>query len=383
MEAKEIIKNKSFCPLPWTGFIVQQNGDIKNCVLAKDVIGNINERPIQEILSGEDNNKIKKQMLADNKPSSCTGCYKLEEGKNNFDIISQRIYYIKELRAVDPILYDQIENFDLHTVDVRWTNQCNQACVYCGPHNSTLWEKEVGPTRLMSTEAKNAVRSFIFDHVAQLKNVYLAGGEPTLMNENLEFLNLLLEKNPNVQLRVNTNLSNIDTKVARLIKKFKNVHWIVSVEATGDYYNYIRYGGDWEEFCKNLNTVRDIKGHKISFNMLYCILNYLEIFKCIDFLTGLGFHNNSFVLGPVYTPRYLNILNLPADKIEQIKTELKYRINSRPGFILEDGYINLLKYLDTPFIKDFNQSFAELNWLDQRRQLNSRLIFKELYDTNC
>lgn len=382
MDTKKILTNKSFCPLPWTGFIVQQNGDIKNCVLAKDVIGNINKHSIQEILSGESNNEIKKQMLSDHKPSSCAGCYKLEEGKNNFDIISQRIYYIKELRAVDPTLYDQIENFDLHTVDIRWTNQCNQACVYCGPHNSTLWEKEVGPTKLMSTEAKKAVRSFIFERVSQLKNVYLAGGEPTLMNENLEFLNLLLEKNPDVHLRVNTNLSNVDTKVAKLIKKFRNVHWIVSVEATGDHYNYIRYGGDWDKFCKNLNDIRCIDGHKISFNMLYCILNYLEIFKCIDFLTRAKFHNNSFVLGPVYTPVFLNILNLPVDKIEQIKTELRRRIDARPGFILEDGYVNLLKYLDTPFVKDLDQSFAELKLLDQKRQLDSRAIFKELYDTS-
>ena len=166
-------------------------------------------------------------------------------------------------------------------------------------------------------------------------------------------------------------------------KKFKNVHWIVSVEATGNYYNYIRYGGDWEEFCKNLNVIRSIREHRISFNMLYCVLNHLEIFKCIDFLTGLGFHNNSFVLGPVYTPEYLNILNLPMCEIDQIKTELKRRIGTRPGFILEDGYINLLRYLDTPFMKNLDQSFKQLNTLDQRRKLDSRSIFKDLYDTNC
>src|SRR6056300_1331902 len=98
MDAKQLIKNKSFCPLPWTGFIVQQNGEIKNCVLSTEVIGNINDMPIEEILKGEKNQKIKQQMLADQKPNSCVGCYKLEEGKNNFDIISQRIYYLKELR---------------------------------------------------------------------------------------------------------------------------------------------------------------------------------------------------------------------------------------------------------------------------------------------
>jgi MoaA/NifB/PqqE/SkfB family radical SAM enzyme len=379
MHAKEILTNKSFCPLPWTGFIVQQNGDVKNCVLSSEVIGNSDANSIEEILAGEKNIKIKEEMLADKKPASCIGCYQLEKDKNNFDIISQRIYYIKELRSVDPVLYDQIINFDLHTVDIRWTNQCNQACVYCGPHNSTLWEKELGPTTVMSVTAKIAIRNFIFNNIKQLKNVYLAGGEPTLMNENLEFLNLLLKENPDVTLRVNTNLSNIDTKVATLIKQFKNVHWIVSVESTEKYYEYVRYGGNWKKFCNNLEEIKKINGHKISFNMLYCILNYLEIFRCIDYLISLGFHNNSFVLGPVYTPIYLNILNLPNEKIQQAREELKSRINFSPGFILEDGYKNLLKYLDTPFKKNIEESFLELKKLDNRRKIDSSLIFKELY----
>jgi len=379
MDAKEILTNKSFCPLPWTGFIVQQNGDVKNCVLSKEVIGNIDTHSIEDILAGEKNIKIKEEMLADKKPNSCVGCYQLEKNKNNFDIISQRIYYIKELRGVDPLLYDQIINFNLHTVDIRWTNQCNQACVYCGPHNSTLWEKEAGVSTVMSSAAKIAVKNFIFNNIKQLKNVYLAGGEPTLMNENLEFLNLLLKENTNVTLRVNTNLSNIDTKVANLIKQFKNVHWIVSVESTEKHYEYIRYGGNWKKFCNNLEEIKKINGHKISFNMLYCILNYLEIFRCIDYLTNFGFHNNSFVLGPVYTPVYLNILNLPDKKIQQVRAELNRRIDSSPGFILKDGYTNLLKYLNEPFEKNIEESFLELKKLDNRRRLDSRSIFKELY----
>lgn len=380
MDPKQILKNKSFCPLPWTGFIVQQNGEIKNCVLSNDAIGNINDTPIEQILKGEKNKSIKQQMLSDSKPSSCSGCYRLEKGKNNFDIISQRIYYLKELRKVDPALYDQIENFDLHTVDIRWTNQCNQACVYCGPHNSTLWEKEVGPKKMMSTEAKESLRTFIFDNVEKLKNVYLAGGEPTLMNENIRFLTLLLEKNPDVHLRVNTNLSNTNTKVAKLIKQFENVHWLASVESTGDHYNYIRYGGKWKDFCDNLDEIRNMKNHKVTFNMLYCILNHKELFRCIDHLKGQGFHNNSFVLGPVYGPEYLNILNLPEHKIDEVKSILQARIDQAPGFLLEDGYRNLLKYLDTPFEKDLEGSFNKLQVIDKRRNLDSREIFTELYD---
>jgi len=380
VDAKKLLTNKSFCPLPWTGFIVQQNGDVKNCVLSNEVIGNINNESIEKILGGAKNQHIKEQMLSDSKPSSCTGCYRLEQGKNNFDIISQRIYYLKELRMVDPSLYDQVTNFDLHTVDIRWTNQCNQACVYCGPHNSTLWEKEVGPRPMMSKESKDTLRSFIFKNVANLKNVYLAGGEPTLMNENMEFLSLLMEKNPKVQLRVNTNLNNVNTKVGKLIKQFENVHWLASVESTGECYDYIRYGGKWQDFCDNLDEISEIPNHKISFNMLYCILNHRELFNCIDYLKDKGYHNNSFVLGPVHTPEYLNILNLPRHKIDDIKKELNKRINEKPGFLLEDGYTNLLKYLDTPFEANIENSFSQLEVLDKRRNKDSRKILKDLYD---
>ena len=380
MKPKQILMNKSFCPLPWTGFIVQQNGDVKNCVLAKKTLGNLRERTVQEIMSGAENTEIKEQMLSDSKPSSCEGCHRLEQGKSNLDIISERLYYIKELRDVDPELYDQLSNFNLHTVDIRWTNQCNQACVYCGPHNSTLWEKEVGASEVMSLESKKALRDYIFQNVSQLKNVYLAGGEPTLMNENIAFLKLLLERNPKVHLRVNTNLSNIQTKVARLIMQFENVHWIVSVESTGDHYDYIRYGGSWQRLVDNISTVRLVPGHKVSFNMLYCILNHKEIFNCIDFLVSMGFHNNSFVVGPVIGPRWLNIRNLPAKKLEWCKSELQQRIEKKPGFLLEDGLRNLWSYLDEAFAPDLDESFRRLREIDQRRGLDSKKVIPELYD---
>lgn len=236
---------------------------------------------------------------------------------------------------------------------------------------------------MMTPQAKEAVREFIFDNVHQLKNVYLAGGEPTLMNENIQFLQLLKEKNPDVQLRVNTNLNSITTKVAKLIQEFDNVHWIASVESMNEHYNYIRHGGSWDQFCKNLEVIRKIKGHKVSFNMLHCLLNHLEIFNCIDFLRDLGFHNNSFVLGPVYEPEYLNIRNLPESEIDLVKQELQRRIDDKPGFILEDGYVNLLRYLDTPFDKNLEESFRQLAILDKRRNTDSSKIFKDLYDKNC
>jgi radical SAM protein with 4Fe4S-binding SPASM domain len=380
MDAKNYIKNKSFCPLPWTGFIVHQNGDVRNCVLSKSKIGNLKDNSIQEIVSGEKNKEIKRQMLSDAKPGNCEGCYRLEENKNSFDIVSQRIYYLKELKTVDPIIYDSVDNFDLHTVDLRWSNQCNQACVYCGPHNSSMWAKEIGGEDLMDQEKKQRLKDYVFANVKQLKNVYLAGGEPLLMNENQEFLELLSKHNPGVTLRVNTNLSALETKVGKMIQTFKNVHWIVSVESMGAAYDYIRYGGSWNKFCDNLSELRKNKEHKISFNMLYFVLNYIKLFDCVDYLREQGFHENSFVIGPLYGPEYLNILNLPAPKISQAKKMLEHRIESKPGYFLQDSYVNLLKYLDSPYEKNMQGTFDGLARLDVRRKLESRKIFGEVYD---
>ena len=114
--------------------------------------------------------------------------------------------------------------------------------------------------------------------------------------------------------------------------------------------------------------------------MLWCILNHKELFRSVDLFQDMGFHNNSFVIGPLYDPKYLNILNLPENKILEVRTILEDRISKRPGFLLEDSYTNLLRYLDTPFKKNLKDSFMELKKLDQRRSVDSRSVFTELYD---
>jgi MoaA/NifB/PqqE/SkfB family radical SAM enzyme len=201
-----------------------------------------------------------------------------------------------------------------------------------------------------------------------------------MMNENKEFLDLLYKKNKDVHLRVNTNLSNTRTGVFQLIQKFKNVHWIVSIESIEEEYEYIRFGGRWKDFVDNIKTISKFKKHKISFNMLHFILNYMSIFDCIKFLQGLGFHNNSFVLGPVYNPVYLNIKNLPHQAKKQVKRKLEDLIDEKPGFLLQNGLENLLKYLTDPgFYANIEEVKKQIKIMDNRRNLDSEKVFPILY----
>jgi hypothetical protein len=47
--------------------------------------------------------------------------------------------------------------------------------------------------------------------------------------------------------------------------------------------------------------------------------------------------------------------------------------------LLENGYQNVLNYLDQPFEKNLAGAFEKLASMDQRRKLHSRAIFKDLY----
>jgi molybdenum cofactor biosynthesis enzyme MoaA len=240
------------------------------------------------------------------------------------------VFYIRELKHTDPDTY-RSGNFDLKTIDVRWSNTCNFACVYCSEEFSSRWADEKNITVLQPSDIQqNNFKNYIFDHAHQLKHVYLAGGEPLLMKQNLELLDRL---DPNVNLRINTNLSKVDTQIFNRICKFKNVHWTVSVETMAEEFEYIRFGGQWQDFLDNLNTIRKLD-HKISFNMLWFLLNYDTVFGCVDYLKESGFHNNSFVIGALLEPDYLNIRHLPESVLNLLKIKLESRINEQPGYLL-------------------------------------------------
>ena len=229
--------------------------------------------------------------------------------------------------------------------------------MYCTPEFSSKWASELNQIPEQPTEQQQTdFKEYIFKHAKNLKHVYLAGGEPLLMKENLE---LLQELNPDVNLRINTNLSKVDTGVFDAICSFKNVHWIVSAETIKEEFEYIRFGGRWQNFLDNLNTIRKLD-HKISFNVLWFLLNYDSVFGYVDYLKDLGFHNNSFIIGALLTPDYLNIRHLPENVLNLLKLKLELKINEKPGYLLEDSYRNMLHYITQPITKNLTNSFEQL-----------------------
>lgn len=378
MDAKKILTNGVFCPMPWVGLMYNHDGTVKNCIRSAGPIGNIQKHAIEDILLGDINQDTQAKMSRDQPGTLCHPCYDLENRKKSFDIISDRIFYIREMKRLPLDTYSQGQH-SLRTVDLRWSNLCNFACVYCSPNYSSRWAQEMKMHAPEPNEQqKTQFKSYVFDRIKDLKHVYLAGGEPLLMKENLEMLDLLKRENSQVNLRINTNLSKVDNKIFDRVCGFQNVQWIVSVESMEDQFEYIRYGGRWADFIENLEIIKELP-HKISFNMLYFLLNHQSFFDTVDYLRSIGFHPNSFVAGALLWPDYLNIRHLPDHVLKSVLEILQNRINQSPGYLLEDSYRNLMHYIQQPFTKDLAGSLAALKQMDQRRNLNSEQIFPHLY----
>lgn len=379
MTPKDYLTNPVFCTAPWTNLYVNPNGVVQNCSASGNRYGNINDTPIEEIIQHPDNVALKRSMLDQQPHASCATCLNYEKEQSNYKTPSHRTWYLKTMKTRSLDLYDSEHNFDLHGIDLRWRNTCNQACVYCSAELSSRWADELGVKINISEEARNRTKAYIYSKLHQLNDVYLAGGEPLLINDNAELLELLKEKNPNVSIRINTNLSIINNKIYNLVREFKNVHWIVSVDAMGAEYEYIRYPGNWQIFENNLQELR-AQGQKISFNLVWCILNDASIFDCIDYLLAQGFHENSLVIHPADFPRHLDVNHLPNERLLQLKSTIESRLaGSTDKFLYQRSLQSMLQYLDFERPKNINSVFEYLAVLDTRRCLDSEKVFPQLY----
>lgn len=382
MNPKDYFHHDALCPLPWTGVFVNPDGAIRNCAITGQDLGNIHDTPIEDILGGPLNVAIKTDMLNHVRHERCNACYKVEALSNSdMESGSNRSWYKKYgIKNLD--VYDSPSNFRLKILDLRWRNTCNLACVYCGPDVSSKWADELGDGKYSIDEtvlAKN--KKYIFDQIDTIDHVYLAGGEPLLIIENLELLNLLAERKPDVEIRINTNLAVIDNKIYKKLITFKNVKWTASVDATGADYEYIRHPGNWNQFYSNLLDLKN-KNFDINFNMVWCILNAESIFKCIEDFQSAGFHENAFIIQCLDHPPPLNVRNLPDTELEKLKILIKNKLaTTNPDYWLHKSLEIMYNYINSPYSsRDINGTFSFLKTLDDRRNLDSRTVFPKLYN---
>jgi len=316
-------KHKHFCTAPWNVLYIGVNGNIKSCT-AGYTMGDLKEHNITEILNNKNFKLLRKEILADKITDNCKNCLMSENTSSAGDYKGLRNHY-NGLGVHSSVDYKDVSKFKLSALDLHWSSVCDLKCVTCwAGQSSSIAREQNKPVNHTPTEVADKIIEFVTANQSELKEIYLSGGEPTLIKYNLKLLKQI-EKRPDLSIRVNTNMQwKQDNKIVQEILKFPNVLFTCSIDGTGEKFNYIRRGGNWNRTLSNIKFLQGQSNVDIRANTVFFVLTAQQLPEIIDyFMEEIGSVDHT--INPCGMGQYhLRCRNLPGE----IKNSVRENLNS-------------------------------------------------------
>ena len=371
-------QSKHFCSVPWNYIKVNTDGSVRTCVNGETPLGNINDSNITEILSDPKLTAIRTNLSADIPDKNCTACQQYHNVNNFYEYKFLRELYNPMFKFVD-IDYDNSNSFKLSGIDLHWSSVCDLKCITCWSKQSSSIAIEEGKEVLHTpTDKANQLIDYIVENQSGLEEIYLSGGEPTLIKHNLHLLKRL-RREQNFVIRINTNMMfTEDNPILKELLEFPKVLVTMSADAMGDRFNYIRRGANWHHFIKNLDRL-----HKTHFtwrlNSVFFVGSVLHLSDTQKFFVD-NYGINDFTINQLAMDHpELACRNLTAELKQQCRDKLSQHQNAyKNNKNLSGQLTNCITELDTdgtPAYKDYFES------IDKKAGTHWSATFPELvYD---
>ena len=412
-------KNEStFCVAPWSHLHIINDGRAYACCQTplepKYSFGNVKENTFLEILNSDTAKQFRKDMLEGKPlPPQCHRCVDkgshgmntMRTGLNNqwYDLVSDLVSSTHEDGSIDEarLLY----------WDFRFSNECNLACVTCAPLFSTSWSKdwkvlhpndnvELG---LISLQKSPLFWDEIEKNLENMQQIHFAGGEPLIMPEHWNILQLLDEKEKyNVRLRYSTNGTTLGKEkydVLSYWKKFDNVHLSLSIDGANDAFEYIRYRGNWDKTFYNLKRIRASLSAEYWIHPTVSILNIFRLTELHDVLhtndliplTNIKGRNinmenywvDRFHLNPLFVPHEYSVTVMPKHLKEMAAQKLHdYGVKMRRDYgIPYSGWQSMIDFMFSEDNSHLLDGFkTKIEKLDEIRNQNFYSVNPEFLD---
>lgn len=439
--------SKTFCPIPWNFQAVRNNGDIRICCQAnvtenQGVVRHKDGTPynagrddMESARNAELMREVRKNMLSGDWSQECGRCQQEEAAGLN----SRRQYELdnwKEFTIDKAIKVTQadgtVNGSKLEYYDLRFGNLCNLACRMCGPtdshtwyeqwtdyHGSTEYPDTHGTVKLIRNE-KGRLTTNDYDwhdsetfwqqleeNIPNIKHVYMAGGEPMMIERHYEFLQRCIDMGQagKMILEYNTNMSNLPNRVLDMWTEFKQVRVGASIDGIEETLEYQRWPLKWTQAYKNLKKLDEYaQVHPNIFAWLACTVTAYNIWHIPKFmkwkLQDSGFKKiNSSKKRPIIThhvahgPKRVNVRILPNHIKQKIVDYYSTCINEFKEEFPEDiaksaeNILNsIAKYMNDADYRDKLAEFVRFTkYLDNARDQNIVEVvpeYRELIDEN-
>ena len=342
--------SKTFCILPWMHLAINSSGSLRVCCNSTPGKNFITKdgRPykawyddLEEAWNSPVYKEIRKQMLDGERPEMCQRCFREED----VGIKSPRQAWNDKWKEDKE--YTENPEFNIKYVDLRLGNLCNLKCRMCNPYSSNQWVKEwhLVEDALSESEYKRLSKmdwpekertwENLFSIAHTVEEIYLTGGEPTIIKEQHKLLDYFIDNGTakNIKLKYNTNLTNVPKHLLDKWKKFKVIQLNCSIDATGALDRYIRYPSDWKTIEKNFNEIRKLDNANIEIHCTVQIYNILRLQELIEWALP---YKHKIYFNILNHPEYLNIRCLPKDlKINVEKNLQPYLLLPRVKGIID------------------------------------------------
>lgn len=360
----------TLCPLPWYFQAIRNNGDVRICCQAnmtenRGVVRHSDGTPFnaaRDDLSAARNAELMKavrlNMLNGVWSDECARCRTEEEN----GLVSRRQYEQKEW----PLSLDEArsatradgtieaDSSPLRYLDIRFGNFCNLACVMCGPADSHTWyEDHVAVTGDMHFTDTHGRVSLVRDDkgrlrdggaydwfeaedlltrldLANLRHIYMAGGEPLLIKMHYAFLEELVAKNlaDRITLEYNTNLTTVPQRAVDLWRYFRQVKIGVSVDGVGEIFEYHRWPARWSAIEENLHKIDRLENVKYWFAATATVVNVWHLPDLMDYCLRSGLARLKAVpsIHVAHRPLVTNVRILPDELKREVTDQYKQYI---------------------------------------------------------
>jgi organic radical activating enzyme len=420
--------SQTFCPVPWNFQAIQNNGAVRVCcqmnvtpekgTLIKDdgTPYNAGVDKLEDARNAQLIKDVRAAMLKGEWHKNCGRCQREEQAGLN----SRRSYELNQwpLRHKHVLRYtDEDGTIDqqkqkIVSYDLRFGNMCNLSCRMCGVEDSHTWYNDhvaiTGETSWRDTHGvvtleKNQkgrwyTNAYDWHHsdsfweqmdanMTNMKHVYLAGGEPMMIERHFEFLQRCIDTDNayHINLEYNTNMTNIPDRVLKMWTHFKRVSIGASVDGMGAHLEMQRYPAKWSHIEKNLRKIDELPSNIYAW--ISCTVTNYNIFHMPDFMhwkLEQGFKKiNIFDKSPImsyhmcHRPWSATITVLPQEIKKQVvehyesKRGLFDKYDSNTKFHANKQLDAILKFMNNH--DDSNQFRQFLEWgtkLDKLRGQN-------------
>lgn len=355
---------KTYCPYPFISASLQADNTVLPCgqfmksVHFKKVI------PINEVRNGEFMKSMREKML---NGEHVEGCQCPAE----------------EAAGMRSMRQSAIEKFGFTTetklkkLELVFDNVCNIKCRSCGSPNSHLWYEDELEIYGEGLIGKKYVKNTLYNDVdfSDLEAIEVLGGEPMISPGTAEFFKKSKDLNilKNLSIQISTNGVEIASgHILTALLECKNLSMDISIDAYGEYNNYVRSGSDWNkilqsmEFYYSLFDKRPQGTTKISIHTTVSIYNANQLDILENFIAD-NFPKFRYSAQVLQYPIFMSIKNTPKEYKDAIRDKIKDQgivaYMDSGGQDLFSEFINYSKKLDNlrnesmgdhnPFLKEF------------------------------